>query len=470
MLHRRAVLIGALAASIGGVRAYADAPSDDAIHAILQERVGKDRENTGIVAVVSDSAGSRLFAYGAPGTPDNRKLDGDTVFEIASITKVLTALILTDMVERGEVAMTDPVAKYLPAAVKVPEYQGKPITLLDLATYTSGLPNEPDNLAPKDRRNPYADYTVDRLYAFLSGYTLKYRPGSHYEYANLGFGLLGQALARRAGKSYEALLVERVCDPLGLRSTRITLTPDMRSRLAQGHNRRLQPTPLLDFAALAGAGAVRSTANDLTVFLEACLGRRRTPLQPALRRMLETRRPTGLPGHEMGLGWFISTDHGDEIAWKSGLIPGFTTFIGFSTISHRGSIALSNAVSHDAVPLGFHLINPDFRLKAIGALFRPQIQRHLITLPPEVLVVYAGTYISSPAVGISVRVRVRGSRLFFQFSDWEDEVEAFPETKTRFFARDVGADITFEKDAAGKADALVVHHEDQPDWRAQRVQ
>jgi CubicO group peptidase (beta-lactamase class C family) len=222
MLHRREVLLGAVAASIGGFRALADAPSDAAIGAILQERVGKDQQSIGVVVVVGDGAGSRLVAYGASGTPDNRKLDGDTVFEIGSITKVLTALILADMAERSEVAMTDPVVKYLPASVKVPEYQGKPITLLDLATYTSGLPNMSDNFAPKDPLNPFADYTVDQLYAFLSGYTLKYEPGTHYEYANLGFGLLGHALARRAGKSYEALLVERICDPLDLRSTRIT--------------------------------------------------------------------------------------------------------------------------------------------------------------------------------------------------------------------------------------------------------
>ncbi len=227
------------------------------------------------------------------------------------------------------------------------------------------------------------NYTVDEFYAFLSGYTLKYRPGTHYEYANVGFGLLGHALARRAGKSYEALLVERVCDPLGLRSTRIIPTADMRSRLAQGHDRRLEPTPLLDnIPTLAGAYAVRSTANDLTVLLETCLGRRQTPLAPALRRLLETRRPTGLPGHEVGLGWFISSNDGDEIAWKSGLTRGFNALIAFSTRSCRGSIALSNAFpnlnnpggpSHNTVPLAFYLINPDFRPQPIGALFRPRI-------------------------------------------------------------------------------------------------
>ena len=114
MLDRRAFTLGALTVSFAGLRAYADVPSDAAIQAILQECVGNDRESTGIVAVVSGSAGSRLFTYGASGAADNRKLDGDTVFEIASITKVLTALILADMVERGEVAMSDPVANTCP--------------------------------------------------------------------------------------------------------------------------------------------------------------------------------------------------------------------------------------------------------------------------------------------------------------------------------------------------------------------
>jgi serine-type D-Ala-D-Ala carboxypeptidase/endopeptidase len=181
MPDRRACMLGALATSFAGVRAYADVPSDAAIQAALRECVGKDVESTGIVAVVSGSYGSRLFTYGASGAADNRKLDGDTVFEIASITKVLTALILAAMVERGEVAMGDPVAKYLPSSVNVPAYEGQLITLLDLATYTSGLPIMPDNFTGPN-------YTLDEFYAFLSEYILRYRPGTHYEYANVGFG------------------------------------------------------------------------------------------------------------------------------------------------------------------------------------------------------------------------------------------------------------------------------------------
>jgi serine-type D-Ala-D-Ala carboxypeptidase/endopeptidase len=242
----------------------------------------------------------------------------------------------------------------------------------------------------------------------------------------------------------------------------------MRSRLAQGHNGDLEPTPPSQFRALAGCGALRSTANDLTVFLEACRGRRQTPLQPALPRL---RRPTGLPGHEMSLGWFVSHDHGDEIAWKSGATVGFLKFIGFSTTSDRGSIVLSNSFRHDSIPLGLHLINPDFRPTAIGALFHPLKPRQLITLSPEALVAYVGTYTGSWPFGgtFRVAVRVRASRLFLQFSG-QDECEAFPETETRFLVPDFGAEITFEKDADGAANSLVVHREDEPDWRASRVQ
>ena len=162
MLDRRAFMLGALTALFAGLGAYADEPPDLAIQTILQERVGKDRESTGIVAVLSDSTGSRLFTYGASGAADNQKLDADTVFEIASITKLLTALILAAMVERGEVEISDPVAKYLPPSVKVPAYEGQLITLLDLATYTSGLPIYPDNFTG-------SNYTVDGFTPFCPG-------------------------------------------------------------------------------------------------------------------------------------------------------------------------------------------------------------------------------------------------------------------------------------------------------------
>src|SRR5262249_20921740 len=156
-----------------------------------------------------DDGDARITAYGSSGRPDVA-LDGDAVFEIMSITKVLTSLLLADMVGRGELAFDDPVKEYLPASVTLQE-RGRPITLIDLATYTSGLPNMPGNLPPNWWANPdpLADYTEADLYEFLSSHVPEREPGARYEYANLGFGLLGNALAHRAGKSYEELLIER---------------------------------------------------------------------------------------------------------------------------------------------------------------------------------------------------------------------------------------------------------------------
>ena len=344
-------------------------PSEDMIRAILKKRVETDRKCTGIVAYVLDNAGRRLVIYQLPDEADERPLDGDSVVEVGSITKVLTALLLADMVERGEVALSDPVGKYLPEPVDVPDYKGRSITLLDLSSYTSGLPRSPDNIHSKNPLNPFADYTVDQLYGCL-GHVLRSSPATHFEYSNIGFSLLGHALAHRAGRTYDDLLIERICQPLGIESTRITLTADMRSRLAQGHNRSLEPTPLWDLPAFAGAGAVRSTANDLLVLLEACLDLRSTPLAPALALLLGARRTqTGTHGVEAGLGWFISTEGDDEVVWKDGWTGGFASFIGFSTASGGGAIVLTNAGNPDGlVDVGRHLINPSPHKRISGTL------------------------------------------------------------------------------------------------------
>jgi serine-type D-Ala-D-Ala carboxypeptidase/endopeptidase len=157
-------------------------------------------------------------------------------------------------------------AKYLPASVKVPERDGRQISLVDLATHTSGLPRMPANFRPKDPANPYADYTDEQLYSFLSSYDLIRDIGLKFEYSNLGFGLLGQGLARRAGTGYETLVETRICEPLGMKSTRITLSPDMERRFAAGHSADLVTVSRWDIPSLAGAGALRSTANDLLIF------------------------------------------------------------------------------------------------------------------------------------------------------------------------------------------------------------
>jgi D-alanyl-D-alanine-carboxypeptidase/D-alanyl-D-alanine-endopeptidase len=199
--------------------------STDEIREILVKRVDQQKQAVGIVVGVIEPDGRRVVAYGNLAKGDPRMLDGDTIFEIGSVTKVFTSLLLADMVNRKEVTLDDPAAKYLPENARMPERSGKSITLLDLSTHRSGLPPNPSNLK-LNLRNPYAaDYSVDDLYQFLSGYTLPRDPGSEFEYSNVGAGLLGRLLAYRAGTDYESLIGARITRLLGMPDTGITLSP-----------------------------------------------------------------------------------------------------------------------------------------------------------------------------------------------------------------------------------------------------
>ena len=238
-----------------------------------------------------------MVAYGSLEKGDKRPLNGDTLFEIGSITKVFTALLAADMAQRGELKLDDPISKYLPSTVKVPERNGRQITLIDLATHTSSLPRMPNNFRPKDPGNPYADYTVDALYSFLSSYELPRDIGVKFEYSNLGFGLLGQGLAARAGMDYEKLVVTRICDPLHMNSTRITLSEPLRQRFAAGHSADLVTVPGWDIPTLAGAGALRSSTNDLLTFLAAMMNYTSNPLAAAQKTCDPCGRPTIRAGH-----------------------------------------------------------------------------------------------------------------------------------------------------------------------------
>jgi CubicO group peptidase (beta-lactamase class C family) len=325
----------------------------------------------GIVVGVIDANGRRIIAFGRLSKNDDRPLNGDTVFEIGSITKEINSLLLIDMARRGEVALTDPVSRYLPEGVTMPERHDRKITLADLSTHSSGLPRMPSNFKPNDEANPYVDYSVQQLYDFLSGHQLTRDIGSRYEYSNLGAGLLGHVLARRAGMSYEALLRSRILDPLGMWNTRITLTPEMKARLAVGHKETprtkenpygLTPVPNWDVPTLAGAGALRSTANDMLTFLAVNLGYLKTPLTTAAADQLSIRRPADGTDFEVGYGWRIQTRHGSTIVWHGGATGGYRCYIGFDPNARVGVIVLSNVLMPLVDDIGPHLLNRKYPL------------------------------------------------------------------------------------------------------------
>lgn len=178
--------------------------------------------------------------------------DGDAVFEIGSLTKPFTARLLALLVDDGIVALDEPVIA------------GRPFTFRHLAEHRSGLPRVPRKLERWDRKDPYAQFTVERMPEVIAATAPKRPPGGKVAYSNFGYGLLGYVLAQRAGTTYGALVRERITEPLGMTQTGLD-TPG----LVQGHSFFGKPTPPWNLAALAGAGGLRSTAGDMLRFLAA---------------------------------------------------------------------------------------------------------------------------------------------------------------------------------------------------------
>ena len=441
-LRRWAALFVSLAFFSGG--AAAALPADEAsIRKILQERVDSKR-STGIVVGVLDAGGRHVIAYGSSGSA--RPLDADTVFEIGSITKVFTGALLSDMVRRGEVRLEDPISKFLPPTVRAPTRDGKSITLLHLATQTSGLPRLPDNLTPRDPQNPYADYTVEKMYEFLSRCRLSRDPGEKYEYSNLGVGLLGHLLALRAGTSYETLLIQRILEPLRMRDTAITLSPSLRSRLAAGHDESGAVVGNWDLPTLAGAGALRSTVADMLKFLEANLGGGSATTAAVLEETHRVRHATGEPDLDIGLAWHVWHKFGGDLVWHNGGTGGYHSWIGFLPKARSGAVVLSNS-SSSIDDIGLHVAEARFPLS------EPPRQRKEVTLPEAALEAYVGVYQLSPDFAIAVTRE--GSALFVQATG-QPKFPIYAESETEFFLKVVDAQVTFVREG-GKVTKLILH-------------
>ena len=424
-------------------------PSEAAIRDLLVERIDRERSGIGIVVGVVDAEGRRVVAQGALAKGDPRSLDGATVFEIGSITKVFTCLALADMVERGEVKLDDPAAKHLPAGVTVPERGGKQITLIDLATHTSGLPRWPDDMAPgelspKDWSNPYADYTAEQLHAFLAGHRLRRDIGAGHAYSNLGMGLLARALAHRAGLDFETLVRQRITGPLGMADTAMALTPDQQARFAIGHDHARRSVAAWEMPTFAGAGALRSTADDMLTFLAAELGFIDTPLHAAMTDQLEPRRQSDA-GYVQALGWRIDPEPDGEIVWHGGATGGVRCFALFDVRRRAGVVMLTNSASERNDDIPFHLLN--------GRPLKPAPPKRVaIAVDAEALEPLVGRYRFS-ATRFIVVIR-EDDRLFAQITgQWRFEV--FPESPTTFFWLVAAARMRFEVGADGRAAGLV---------------
>jgi D-alanyl-D-alanine-carboxypeptidase/D-alanyl-D-alanine-endopeptidase len=423
------------------------------IRSIMANRV-EGGKAVSIVTGVIDEKGRQVVAAGKVSLDGEQQPDGDTVYEIGSVTKVFTSLVLADMIEKGEVKADDPVSKFLPATVKVPSRNGRQITLLDLSMQVSGLPRLPDNMKPADAANPYVDYDAPKLYEFLSRYTLTRDSGEKYEYSNLAVGLLGHALALKAGMSYEELLRRRIFGPLGMSSTSITLSEAQKKRLAPGYNASLSSVKNWDFAVLAGCGAVRSTVNDMLKFVAANLELTDTPLKAAMRRMRSLRKETGVPDLEIGMAWHVLTKFDTEIWWHNGGTYGYRSFVGFNPAKKEGVVVLCNTfVDND--DLGRHVLENRYPVVS----FQKQTPRKEVQVDAAVLEQYVGEYELAPTFKITVTRE--GSHLFVQATA-QPRFEIFAQSESEFFLKVVDAQVTFSKDG-------LILHQNGMDQNAKKV-
>ena len=442
-----AVTLGLCTAIVLGVQAQTPAatdaswriPSTEAIRALLAER--RAHNGVGVVVGVIEPGGRRVVAHGIAGAPDGRPLDGDSIFQIGSLTKVFTGLLLADMAERREVALEDAASKYLPRGVTMPE-RGRPITLIDLSKHWSGLPSMPANFVLEAEPNPYEAYTEKELYRFLSSYQLTREPGTQ-AYSNLGVALLGRLLARRAGVEYAELLQQRVLRPLNLRSTGITLTSEQRARSVPGHDRFLRPVDTWFLKAMPASGALWSSANDLLTFLSFNLSEQDSPLRSA---MLLQR----VPGR--ALGWGASRLGGDTVYGHEGGKEGYRSAVVFNPRTRTGVVVLMNARAGESpLALARHLLFRESLLPPPTAAPTPP---PFVTLTPATLAARAGEY--ELASKQRLRIVPRGDRLFVG-TESSGVLVVRPTGERDFVATTDDVRLTFDLDQDGRTTGLTLY-------------
>ncbi|MGN6623821.1 MAG: serine hydrolase domain-containing protein [Candidatus Nitrosocosmicus sp.] len=331
---------------------------------ILNNVVNKSK--AALVVGLIDPNGTKVYSFGNISKANDISVNGSTIFNIDSITKTFTTLVLADMIKQGIVHLDDPIENYLPSNVKVPQYNGTKITLENLATHTSGLPFMPSNIWINNTIgtiNP--NYNSTQLYQGLANTTLSSKPGTKFLYSDFGMGLLGHILSLKEKVPYEQLVKHRILDVLGMNDTKITLSQnDIKYRFPVGHQNGSEiQTPKIP-SVIAGAGGLRSTANDLLKYLSANMGLLHTKLDDsiALQHLIQH---SGLLPNPMNysiyiaLGWAVLTNLGTETLDHTGSINGWNANVAFIPTKKIGVVSLCSCDLKDmnTGTLDFVLLN-----------------------------------------------------------------------------------------------------------------
>lgn len=404
-----------------------------------------------IVLGIIDGDSVETFSFGT--LDSGEEPDENTLFEIGSLTKSFTALLLADAVLKGEVELDAPVQALLPD-FDIPQGESNEITLKMLATHHSGLPSMPDNYVLDDLSNPYADYSVEDMKELFADYDLMHEPGTHFEYSNLGYGLLGHALSQVANSTYDELLNTIIYEPLEMTSTWTHAADAPADRLATGHLATGESTNNWDFDAVAPAGSIVSNTEDMLRYLAAQMGQTQTPLHQAMALTQQTHASDVPQIGDLGMGWITFGDTEPFTIWHNGMTGGFSSFMGFLSDGSRGVVLLTN-IARPLVSVGMDLL----------ANQAPQPESpETMDLSPEELDEYVGTF----ALTDNFRITIdrRGDRLFAQATG-QAAFPIFPSEEDKFFTTTAPIEISFERDESQEITALILHQNG--DHRARKL-
>lgn len=416
-------------------------PNDKLSQTVMARLASEEQPACVAVGLIGQFARTALACTNSAG---KLTIDPNSVFEIGSFSKAMTGVLLANMVERGEVKLSDPISKYAPQGSKLPTRGGREITLGDLVTHRSSLPRLPPGLKPADPANPYKDFDSKALYESLAITELTADIGTRQEYSNYGFMLLSDLLGRAAGKRYDELVAERIFKVLGMTSTGVVLPPDVDKRLVQGHAAGYAPVPAWNFdPALAGVGGIRASLVDMMRFADAAAGRRTLGLQ-------KTFDTSYLPlidkpdGTSTLLAWGMRRRDSGRLIFHNGQTAGMRSMVVVNPDNGTGAVVLTDStVSFE--DLAFHLVDPSLPLK---------VRRAEVTLDDKMLDDYVGTYPLTPE--FSLRIFREGSRLLLQATG-QQSVPIFAEAEDRFFLKIVDAQLTFRRNEKGQVVSVTLH-------------
>jgi D-alanyl-D-alanine-carboxypeptidase/D-alanyl-D-alanine-endopeptidase len=400
-------------------------------------------QKAGAVVTAERIGGRWQYALGGSPFPDGHAAVAPerVEFEIGSISKVFTGLLLAHAVHEGKLALTDTIALRLPLKPKSEAIGG--ITLKQLASHTSCLPRLPDNLASAAEADPYAGYDNTKLFAYLFHAKLAAAPPCAADYSNLGFGILGVVLESAYGKPWATLVREKITAPLGMGDTVQALSAEQRSRFAEPWSGDRHAAPWT-FQAIAGAGALRSTAADLAKLADALIAGPQGPLAAVWPLLVGNEVEAPGLGGQIGLALVHDRVDGEDGYGHGGATGGYRSELHVFPKSGRAYVLLaSNAEAQ-----------PEAWVAAWRAEGHAPVERKEVALPAAELGAYAGVYTLSPQarftvlqVGDGLRVRLTGQTFLAIFASAKDE----------FFYRAVEAQISFRRDEKGQIAGLTLH-------------